>query len=275
MQQHLKLGAAGGFVTGLGGFITLPIALPLNILEFYVVATRMVAAIASVRGYDIRQPEIRSAVLLTLVGADSDDLLKKAGVATTGRLSNLAAQRLPGPALMVVNKAVAFRLLNQLGKKSLTRLGKGVPLVGGAVGAGLDVYLLKRIADYARHEFPRATRRTEASAPRSAGGRCWLRRQVRPDCLGAVAWSERRRQQRGAGMLCAAWSLAPCPVAVPGDGREPWPNHAGGCCEPSPSHSALPPVPGPPGWGGCAPCRDWCEPRSAGSTTARPPVGSS
>ena len=154
VQQHLKLGAAGGFVTGLGGFITLPVALPLNILEFYLVATRMVAAIASVRGYDIRQPEIRSAVLLTLVGADSDDLLKKAGVTATGRLSNLAAQRLPGPALMVVNKAVAFRLLNQLGKKSLTRLGKGVPLVGGAVGAGLDVYLLKRIADYARHEFP-------------------------------------------------------------------------------------------------------------------------
>jgi hypothetical protein len=154
VQQHLKLAAAGGFFTGLGGFITLPVALPVNVLEFYLVATRMVASIASIRGYDIRQPEIRSAVLLTLVGADSDDLLKKAGVVATGRLSNLAAQRLPGPALMVVNKAVAFRLLSQVGKKSLAKLGKGVPFVGGVVGAGLDVYLLKRIADYARHEFP-------------------------------------------------------------------------------------------------------------------------
>lgn len=154
VQKHLKLAAAGGFVTGIGGFITLPVALPANVVEFYLVATRMVAAVASVRGYDIRQPEIRAAVLLTLVGADSDDLLKKAGVGVTGRLSNLAAQRLPGPALMVVNKAVAFRLLSQVGKKSLARLGKGVPLVGGAVGAGLDAYLLKRIADSARHEFP-------------------------------------------------------------------------------------------------------------------------
>ena len=154
VQAHLKLAAAGGFVTGVGGFIPLPVALPANVLEFYVVATRMVASIASLRGYDIKQPEIRSAVLLTLVGADADDLLKKAGVVATGRLSNLAAQRLPGPALMVVNKAVGFRLLSTAGKKTLTRFGKGVPVIGGVLGAGLDGYLLKRIADHARHEFP-------------------------------------------------------------------------------------------------------------------------
>ncbi|WP_406830318.1 EcsC family protein [Pedococcus sp. KACC 23699] len=155
VRGHLKLAAAGGFVTGLGGFITLPVALPANVLEFYIVATRMVGSIASLRGYDIKQPEIRSAVLLTLVGADADDLLKKAGVMSTGRLSNLAAQRLPGPALMVVNKAVGFRLLSTVGKKSLVRLGRGVPVIGGVMGAGLDSYLLKRIADHARHEFPK------------------------------------------------------------------------------------------------------------------------
>lgn len=158
VSSHLKLAAAGGFATGLGGFITLPVALPANVVEFYLVATRMVAAVASARGYDLRQPEIRAAVLLTLVGADSDDLLQKAGVTATGRLSNLAAQRLPGPALMVVNKAVAFRLISQMGKKALVRMGKALPVVGGVVGAGLDAYLLKRIADQARHEFPRKAR---------------------------------------------------------------------------------------------------------------------
>ena len=154
VRSHLKLAAAGGFVTGLGGFVTMPIALPANVLAFYLIATRMVAGIASARGYDIRQPEVRSAVLLALVGADSDDLLKKAGYAGTGRLANLAAQRLPGPALLALNKGIGFRLLNQVGKKSLTRFGKAVPLAGGVVGAGLDTYLLKRIADHARHEFP-------------------------------------------------------------------------------------------------------------------------
>ena len=154
VRSHLKLAAAGGFITSLGGFVTMPIALPANVLGFYVVATRMVGGIASTRGYDIRKPEVRSAVLLALVGADADDLLKKAGYASTGRLANLAAQRLPGPALMAVNKAVGFRLLNQFGRKSLTRFGKAVPLVGGVVGAGVDTFLLKRIADHARQEFP-------------------------------------------------------------------------------------------------------------------------
>jgi hypothetical protein len=160
VRSHLKLAAAGGFVTGLGGFITLPVALPANVLEFYLLATRMVAATAALRGYDIKQPEIRSAILLTLVGADSDDLLKKAGVMSTGRLANLAAQRLPGPALMVVNKAVGFRLLSTVGKKTLARFGRGVPVIGGVLGAGLDGYLLKRIADHARHEFPPRNRAT-------------------------------------------------------------------------------------------------------------------
>jgi hypothetical protein len=37
----------------------------------------------------------------------------------------------------------------------LTRFGKSVPLVGGVIGAGLDTYLIGRIADHAKEEFPR------------------------------------------------------------------------------------------------------------------------
>jgi hypothetical protein len=153
VRSHRRHAAANGFVTSLGGFVTMPIALPANVIGFYLVATRLVAGIASTRGYDIRQPEVRSAVLLALVGADADDLLRKAGYGGPGRLVNLAAQQLPGPALMAINKGVAFRVLSQVCKKSLTRVGKAVPLVGGFVGAGLDSYLLKRIADHARREF--------------------------------------------------------------------------------------------------------------------------
>ncbi|HEX8497305.1 MAG TPA: hypothetical protein VF661_08935, partial [Actinomycetales bacterium] len=96
-SQHTRLVAAGGFVTGIGGFVTLPVALPANIIEFYALATRLVAATAALRGHDLRATGVRAAVMLTLVGADADDLLRKAGVVSSGRLANLAAQRLPGP----------------------------------------------------------------------------------------------------------------------------------------------------------------------------------
>ena len=98
----------------------MPISLPANVLEFYLLGTRMTAATAKVRGYDIDQPEIRSAVLLTLAGADSDDLLKKAGLmAAGGKLSAVAFDRLPAPALMVLNKAIGFRLLGRIGRQHL------------------------------------------------------------------------------------------------------------------------------------------------------------
>jgi len=155
LRDHRQLGAAGGFVTGLGGFFTMPISLPANVLEFYLLATRMTAATAKVRGYDIDQPEIRSAVLLTLAGADSDDVLKKAGLhAAGGSLSSLAFDRLPAPALMVLNKAVAFRLLGRIGQGTFAKLGRAVPLVGGLIGAAVDVYMLGRIGQQAAKEFP-------------------------------------------------------------------------------------------------------------------------
>lgn len=155
VSEHTKLAAAGGFVTGLGGFITLPVALPANVIGFYVLATRMAASIAAARGYDVEHPSVRSAVLLALVGADANDVLRKAGYAAgTGRLAGLATQRLPGPVLMAVNKGVGFRMLTQVGRKTFSKLGRGVPLVGGVLGAGLDGYMIRQIAGHVRSEFP-------------------------------------------------------------------------------------------------------------------------
>ncbi len=152
--SHLRLAGASGFLTNLGGFAAMAVSLPANVFGFYVLATRMAAAIAHVRGHDLTRPEVRSAVLLSLVGADAQDLLAKAGMtAPSGRLAGLASQQLPAPALMVVNKAVGFRILSQAGKGAFARFGKAVPLVGGAVGAGMDVWLLKQLADHVRSEF--------------------------------------------------------------------------------------------------------------------------
>lgn len=154
VAEHTRLVAAGGFVTGLGGFVTLPVALPANVVGFYLVAARMVAAIAHLHGHDLQAPQIRTALLVTLVGGDADDILAKAGVvAPGGRVARLALQRLPAPALMMVNKGIAFRLVSRLVSRGVARLGRAVPFVGGAVGAGLDAYLLRRIATAAKREL--------------------------------------------------------------------------------------------------------------------------
>src|SRR5690606_37311924 len=84
-------GGIGGFLTGLGGFVTMPVSLPVNLAEFYIQAVRMVAAIAHLRGYDLDDERIRTAVLLTMVGSDSDEVLRKAGMTSaSGGLARMA-----------------------------------------------------------------------------------------------------------------------------------------------------------------------------------------
>jgi hypothetical protein len=154
-RTSVRRGAAGGFVTGLGGFVTMPVSLPVNVAEFYLQATRMVGGIATLRGYDVSDPRIRSAVLLTLVGSDADEVLKKAGMTTfSGRATSYALQGLPPAALMMVNKAVGFRLMRGVSEKVLARFGRGVPFAGGLVGGGIDGWMMKKIADHAMEEFP-------------------------------------------------------------------------------------------------------------------------
>lgn len=154
--SHRNWAAAGGFVTGFGGLLTAVVAIPGNVLEFYLLATRQTAAIAHLRGYDIDKPETRSAVVLTLVGADADDVLRRAGASIVpgGVMGRVAVGQLPPTVRMVVNKAVGFRLVQSLGTRFLSRMGKLLPVVGGLLGAGLDHRGMKHLAARAKKEFP-------------------------------------------------------------------------------------------------------------------------
>ena len=155
IRSHVVKGGVGGFVTSVGGFVTMPVALPANVVEFYVGATRMVAGIATLRGYDLDDPQVRSAVLLTLVGSEADEVLAKAGLTgKTGKVVGLVGQPLPPAAMQMVNKAIGFRILRGVGEKAFARLGRAIPLAGGAVGGGIDGWMMKRIADHALGEFP-------------------------------------------------------------------------------------------------------------------------
>lgn len=162
-----KQAAAGGFVTGLGGFFTLPVALPANILGFYVIATRSVAAIAALRGFDLSDERVRASVLLVLTGQDASGVLSKVGVGGTGGVvTRLLSSRVPKNTLMLVQKGVGFRLVTQAGKGVLARFGRFIPLAGGIIGAGSDLWSVGSILKAARKEFgPKQLEALKASPP--------------------------------------------------------------------------------------------------------------
>lgn len=50
--------AVSGFVTDFGGVLTLPVTIPANVTSVILFQMRMIAAIASIRGYDLHSDQV-------------------------------------------------------------------------------------------------------------------------------------------------------------------------------------------------------------------------
>lgn len=156
IRQHVGLAGAQGFLTNLGGLITLPVALPANLAGLAVVQMRMIAAIAHLRGYDVNDRRVRSALTLAMLG--EDEVRKQV---SSGRLAStpmgIATAPVFDPAL---EHAVSERVFGDLGTKMagkhvVVQVAKRIPLVGGGVGAAADGYFTYALGQYARREFVR------------------------------------------------------------------------------------------------------------------------
>ena len=71
---------ATGFVTGLGGLVSLPVALPADLYSSLVIQVNMIVAIAVIRGYDVHADEVKTLVFLCIIGNSIGDILKQAGI---------------------------------------------------------------------------------------------------------------------------------------------------------------------------------------------------
>lgn len=155
IRVHRRGVTFGGFVTGLGGLLTLVVTLPLNIAEFYIQAIRMTAGIAAVRGYDVHDEETRTRILACLVGEEASELLSSAGL---GPVATFAGKRLtrrmPDAAETRLMRAIGARILRRFSLRSVRLFGKSIPLLGGVIGAVGDRSQLARIAKAADEAFP-------------------------------------------------------------------------------------------------------------------------
>ena len=136
--QALKCGTSG-FVTGLGGLITLPVAIPANIGSVLYVQMRMVAAIAKIGGYDVRSDQVQTLVYMCLTGTAITDAVKEVGIQIGTKTLTAALKKVPGATLTKINQRVGFRLLTKFGEKGAINLGKMIPVAGGVIGGAFDV----------------------------------------------------------------------------------------------------------------------------------------
>jgi hypothetical protein len=153
IATHRRWVGSSGFATGLGGVAALPIAVPTDITVVYALCARMSAAIAILRGYDINSEEVQSAVLISLLGASAAGALGGLGVEVGTKAALAGLRKLPGRAVIEINKKVGFRLLTKFGTRGSINLVRGIPLVGGGVGAGINLVAINRIAKYSKAIF--------------------------------------------------------------------------------------------------------------------------
>lgn len=150
--QTAKAGTAG-FVTGLGGFVTLPAAIPANVASVLVVQLQTIAAIAQIRGHDVRSDRVKTLCFACLAGSAVSDVLKDFGIKLGTRFAGAALARLSGATLARINRAVGLRLAAKVGAAGMVNFGRLVPVVGGVMGGSYDALLTRGIAQAAKTVF--------------------------------------------------------------------------------------------------------------------------
>ncbi|WP_423823531.1 EcsC family protein [Salinisphaera sp. SPP-AMP-43] len=150
--QNTKAGTSG-FLSGLGGVVTMPVSVPANISSVLYVQMRMVAAIATIGGYDVKDDRVQSLVYVCLAGNAAKSIMKDCGIALGSKLSARMIQSISAQTLIAINQKVGFRLVTKFGHTGVINLGKAVPLVGGVIGGGVDAASTHAIGRVARQTF--------------------------------------------------------------------------------------------------------------------------
>ena len=145
--------ATSGFLTGLGGLLVMPVTIPANLASVYFVQIRMIAAIAQMGGYDVRDDKVKSLIYACLAGNAAKEVLKDVGIQVGKKLTQTAINNISGQVIIKINQAVGFRLLTKAGTTGVVNLTKMVPIIGGVSGGAVDLASTNNVGNIAVETF--------------------------------------------------------------------------------------------------------------------------
>ena len=153
LKNQIAKCTTSGVVTGFGGFITMPVAIPANVGSVIYVQMRMIACVAYMADYELDSDQTQTLIYACLAGVAVNGLLKQAGIKIGVKFTNGLIKKIPGKVLTKINQKVGFRFITKFGTKGIVNLGKLLPGVGAIVGGGLDLVETKIIAERAYKWF--------------------------------------------------------------------------------------------------------------------------
>jgi len=154
VDSHVKLAGIQGFVTNLGGLLTMTIAVPTNISGLALLQCHMVGGIAHLRGYELADPRVRNAVLACMLGEDSvKSLVKKKKLPSSPMAIATAPSYDPRLDDVIATEVAAELIARAAGKRTMAALGRKIPVLGGGVGMVTDGYATYQVGRYAAKEL--------------------------------------------------------------------------------------------------------------------------
>lgn len=154
VRSHTSLAGLQGFVTNLGGLSVAAATLPANVIGVTLVQCHLVASIAHLRGYDIEDPRVRNAILAVMLGEDVvTDMIRHHRLPSSPMA--MATSPVHDPSLddRIAREVTSELVGRTVGRRAVMLVGRRVPLLGGAVGAGADGVATWQIGRYAQSEL--------------------------------------------------------------------------------------------------------------------------
>ena len=153
IKWQIAKAATAGFLTNIGGTMTLPVSLPANLVSALYIQIRMIAAVAEIRGHDIHSDQVRTFVLACLCGTSVMDVVKDFSVMVGTGLAQQAILHMSAKTLKKINHTVALFLLTKTGATASINLSKLVPVIGGVISGALDGALTRAYGNTAKRLF--------------------------------------------------------------------------------------------------------------------------
>jgi EcsC family protein len=154
VDSHVSLAGMQGFLTNIGGLVTMTVTIPANVSGLALLQAHMVGGIAHLRGYDLTDPRVRNAVLACMLGQDSVTTLIKGRKLPSSPMAIATAPAYDPVLDQRIASHVAADLLERVaGKRTLATLGRKVPVFGGGIGLVSDGLATFQVGRYAAKEL--------------------------------------------------------------------------------------------------------------------------
>jgi hypothetical protein len=172
-EQSLNNGLFGA-VTGLGSAITLPIALPLDIIKGWRIQSFMIRCLAEIYGYTPQNTDLKTSILLLISNGSIEELKKfveaeaavffnENALKTVDSLKQTATRFVAKEGSKFATKALTEALCQALGKKVAKKIMQksfgtvALGAMGAAIGGGLDWMTTQGIGRLAIEYFENST----------------------------------------------------------------------------------------------------------------------